>query len=929
MRRTFTILFLIGLCWPSWADAGQGDVADERQRLVGELGDRFGLVVYDPSGWDIADLRSLRQGAEALPISAWRSIDGPLTIEYIQRLCLFGMGRYNAQCPTFADGGQRFFIYDSPPIFGEGAVETLEILTVEEQRDLQVRRAIVHLAMVRLDRAFGWSQNLDWRAINGWPRRRGSPLNQDPWGYSRFLGMRSAHLDLVTFAEEFFVRPEDLLLEAAEESEFARERLQELDPDLTVTCQQFTKVRILGDRIRELDSQWEDPRRSLPHLQDGEPLCPAFQRWARPDLVDGFDIFLAAPTADQPESLYGHLLLHVRYRSDGRVRGEGFEPVYQFGAVTDTDVAPVDYFTRGLLGGFPTILELNSFRGVDRIFLQYQQRSLRRFSLQLTPEQSRHFLERIWEGERRIRYPYVFFPHNCASFLVDLLAPAVDPGLAQQQRRIVMPTDVLDMLADFENGEEGPLLVKRPDTLRSNREIADESVLRRRAIATSIANQVDDSQLVSALRSIARDLDSSDTNLRYQALERSLQVFDALLTDHPHLSEEAVDFLYESVLVERYFMQMAHFARRAVYARSAIEGREQTIEEQLDFRRQLYRHEDIEARLQAYNEFAAETEASIVAGRDREFTDQERAILDYEHLARQTYLTALQVQSELIDRHLPDWNGVEYLEARANAYAEEMRRIEAQSLGPSGRNRLVLGAGFDPQLASPTLEFSFSTMEDRLGELRSRGYRGSLESRVLSVDATIPFEPNALHNLQLDVVLFRYQSLERTYGPMRRGIMDSLGWSLDLRLVHDGRRDLMGSVEITGEILVPLWTGRDNVHHLVLHSGPAIRYDIHEEQATHFGAVAGIFGQLHLYGNYVNVVRFGLQTGHFVDLSPRWRFDVTARAESRHALFSLGQRPLVAIPFAEALWTTRDYRPDAPSDGFQTWRAGMKFELPF
>jgi hypothetical protein len=52
---------------------------------------------------------------------------------------------------------------------------------------------------------------------------------------------------------------------------------------------------------------------------------------------------LAAATADQPESLFGHLLLHVRYRDDQRVHTQGFEPVYQFGALTDEDVDPEEY----------------------------------------------------------------------------------------------------------------------------------------------------------------------------------------------------------------------------------------------------------------------------------------------------------------------------------------------------------------------------------------------------------------------------------------------------------------------------------------------------------------------------------------------------------------------------------------------------------
>ncbi len=924
---TFLALMLLLLAGTvAWADSA-ADEAD-RNSLVRELSDRFDITVEEPARWEVVDLHSVLRGAEALPTAAWRILEGPLVMEYRAQPCLFAMGRYNERCPTFGESRTHFYIYDSPPIQGEGPVETLSILTGEEQRDLQVRRAVIHMAMVQLDRNMGWSSTAEWRSINSWPKRRGTALNMDPWGYSRYLGMHSAHLDLVTFSEEYFVRPEDLLIERARQDPYVQARLDELDPDMTVACQQFTKRRILGDRLQEIDSRWEEPVRALPHIEDGQPECPAFVEWARPDHLDGFDLFLAAATANQPESLYGHLLLHVRYKSDGRVRGEGFEPVYQFGAVTDTDVSRLDYFVRGFLGGFPSILELNTFRGVDRLFLQYQQRSLRRYSLQLTDEQGLHFLERIWEGERRIRYPYVFLPHNCASFLVDLLAPAVDASLAEAQSRIVMPTDVLDTLADRNNGELGPLLVKRPDTLQSNREIAEDAVLKRRAILRSLLIDIEDATTASALSKLLEDLDANDPEHRQGAYEQAAQIFDALLSAQPELNQRSIDLLYQSVLVERYFMELAHFARRAVYA-SGAQGEPQTIDEHLARRRELYRNEDLEARIAAYNKLTGEAESLVATGSDREFTAREERILEYETITRGTYLTVLQVQSGLIDRHLPEWNGVAYLDEQSQAYYDRMKQLDERSQGPSGRNRLSLGAGWEPSTQTPTLELSFSMVEDRLGELRRRGYSGGLESRILSVDAVIPFDPDGLQNTQMDLVLFRYRTVDPTYGPLKDSIFDNMGWSVDLRVTHDGRRDLWASLAVTPTLLIPLWTTHQNIHHLVVEAGGALRYDVHGEQTTYAGAFAGIFGQLHLYGSYANVARFGVESGQYLTFGPQWRFDARAHASTRHALFSIGQRPLIIEPFVEALWTTRDYRSDAAEEGFQTWRGGLKMELPF
>lgn len=900
---------------------------------VSKLNRRFGLEIVDPDRWEAADLESLARGAATLPPVTWEKIEGPIRIEYGERRCMFSMGRYNERCPTFGDDRRHWFIYDPAPLHGKGPVARLEMLTAEEQRDIQLRRAVVHLAMIDLDDSFGWSEQSRWRTINGWSDGSDEPLNNDPWGYSRYLGMRSARLDLATFAEEFLVRPEDLLLERAEDSEDYRRRVADVDPNQTVVCQQFTRRRVLNDMLEELDGDWREPRRNLPHIEAGEPTCPAFEQWARPDDLDGFDLLLAAATADQPESLFGHLLLHVRYDGDGEVRGAGFEPVYQFGAITDQNIDPVEYLTRGLLGGFPSILELNTFRGIDRLFLQYQQRDLRRYRLNLTDEQSLRVLERIWEGERRIRYPYLFLSDNCASFLIDLLAPALELPLPERQGGIKMPTDVLDTLAEIDNGDLGALLEKRPGTLRSNRHVAEEAVLQRRALTEKLSQAIDPDERPDEHREfdeIVADLDSLDPDERHRAYRRLSSFFDRLLADEPELVQAVIDFVYHSVLVERYFMEMAHFARRTVYAQAQSNPTPRTTEDILERRRDIYRNEDMQARMEAFNEMAMEAEQVLTEGPDREWTEEEERILEYEEQIRETYMTVLGAQSQLIDRHKSDWSGVEYLDERSQAYRDAERRLDESSVEPSGRNRIAIGAGWGTTATEHAgVTGSYSLMEDRLGEIRRRGYRGDLGIRLLGLDATIPVVARPHEEMSLELILVEYQSLRQTHGPIRDGFFDRIGWSIDARIAHDGRRDLWGSAELTPSILFPLLTSTENVNHLVARAGLGIRYDIHRDQNPLVGADVGLFAQIHLYGDFANVVRFGASTGQFTEFGPRWRYDVRAEAESRHHLFELRQRPVMAVPFVESLWTNRDYREDAPADGFRTWRAGLRLEHAF
>ncbi len=894
---------------------------------------RLGIEVVNPDDLEPEELRSLLKGAEALPPAAWDAIRKPLEIEYIDEPCLFSMGRYNERCPTFEDDDQRrFYVYEATPLIGEGGVEQLEILTAEEQRDLQLRRAVVHLAMVHLDELFGWSQQQQWRAINGWPRGDGEALNRDPWGYSRYLGMQSSRLDLVTFGEEFFVRPEDLLAERAEDDDSANQRLADVDPDQTVTCRQFTKRRMFNDKLSQLDQNWEEPTRRLPKAVAQSEQCPAFERWARVDDLEGFELLLAAATSDQPESLFGHLLLHVRYNEDDEdgVGARGFEPVYQFGAITDTDVDIVEYYTRGFLGGFPSILELNTFRGIDQLFLGYQQRDLRRYRLQLTDQQQRQLLERIWEAERQIRYPYLFLTDNCASFLLDLLAPAVEVPIPNQRGPVVMPTDVLDTLAQLENGTEGSLLQKVAPTRRSNRNVAEQAVVQRRALVRKLADQLEDRPAdAEELQEILDRLDDTDPERRYDGYEQARTLFSLLLADKPDVADTVVDIMYHSVAIERYFRQMAHFARHSVYAQTHEEVDPVTIDEVLEQRRQIYRHDDMEARLKQFEELTVESERALADGPRRELTEREKQVVEYDEKTHHSYTAALQVHSHLVERYNPEWSGVQILDDNSEAWREEKERVKKLSQPASGRNTLSLGGHVRPTERVGVVDFSYSLMHDRLGEVRHRGYRGDVGARLLGVDASVPIAVDAGTRMRFDLVVASYQSLRGTYGPLRQGFFDLFGWGIDGRIVHDGRRNLWAAAELTPSVLLPLVTGDQSVNHLVAHTGVGLRYDVVDTQYPMAGLTGGLFGQLHLYGDYANVLRFGAETGHYAGLTPEWRFDVDATVQTRHLVATVGDRPVTLVPFGRLLWTTRDYRDDAPESGFRSWEAGMQVDLSF
>ncbi|RAL21229.1 hypothetical protein DL240_13945 [Lujinxingia litoralis] len=914
------------------AEAPRPSETPAASRASERLRDDFRIHVAPSPHWKPGELEAFEAGLRALPRSLSRELrHNEVHLVRRESHCLFGMGRYSQACPTFSSDHRTFYVYESPPLLGDGPVQAYAVLTADEQRELQLRRAAVHLAMTLEDGSRGWSRDFRWQRINGWHRKmRSGPHNQDPWGYQRPMGMRSAHLDLVTFAEAYFVRPEDLLLERVAEPGMGA-RLEELDPNMTLSCQHFTASRALNTFIGEMDPAWREPERSLPRSQLSGQSCPAFEQWARVDDLAGFDVLLAAATS-RPQSLYGHLLLHVKYKGGGLVRSEGFEPVYQFGAVTDANVDPVDYLVRGLLGGFPTVLELNSFRGVDRLILQYEQRNLRRYSLQLSPEQSRRLLERIWETERRVRYPYRFLSDNCASFLIDLMEPALEVDLPRERSGIVMPTDVLDTLATIENGAQGRLLIKRPDTLRSGREVAREAAQTRRALMMSLADAIDADRTQREDFDILLDaLEAPEPEVRAGAYTRLEALFDALAQRHPDRVQMLLDTLYNSVLVERFYMDNAHYARRALLYAAQGPGPKLSLDEILERRRQLYEDEDLVARAEAQAHWAAHTRITLDPSTVAWSPDQQ-AVLDQEARTRQTYLKALQTQSALIERHLPDWDGVAFLDARAQDYLERMQALDARSWRPSGRHRVRLSGATNTGMRA-NLQFSYSTIEDRLGEVRQRGYRGDIESRVLGLDLIAEPGPDlqsSLESLQAELVLFRYASLQRTYGAVRRSLLDALGWGLDLRLRHDGRRDLYYNLTLSPSLLLPIWRARDDVNHLVAGLGIHAALDGHRSTALLGGAELQLRAQVHLFGSYTNVLRLWATSAQVASLPGGWRYDLHAGAAAEFRLWEYGETPLVAGPFIDALFTNRDYRPESADEAyFSSWRAGVRVELPF
>lgn len=920
---------------PSWR-------AHEGGQLALALARDEQIYLTHPKRWSAREIAQFKQGVERLPATMRRSV-GPIQVERVRKTCLYGQGRYNEVCPTFDRPKLTFYLYDVPPLQGEGSTRGLTSLIAQERVDLQRQRAAAHMIMARYDQRHHWSERKRWRLINSWDSAGEKPFNVDSWAFSRYLGSRSAHLDLVTFAEEFFVRPEDIL--ASSDAPDAQARRDAFNVNLSLDCQEFTKQRIFKGFLAKVSPDWTPPARL------GAQGCPEFERWADLNSAQGVDLLLAAATSDRPESLYGHLLLAVRYESSTSVRSQGFEPVYQYGAVTDSNVNKLDYFSKGLFGGFYAVIQPNTFRGIDRLFLQYEQRTLRRYALNLSPKELRQVLERIWEAERHITYPYYFLSDNCASMLIDLLAPAIDSDLPEPIRAGLMPTEVLDVFAQVPVKERGPLLVKRAETHFSSREVAMSAVPQRRETLEGFIKRLDGvpGAELDKLRDLDSALDVREATKRqaaYATLQEQLtKVLKDYYAKHPKaaqqgkasLTRQAIDYLYYSSRIERYFMDLAFYRKRVLTVGAHKAPFIMTAEQQLQMRRDLYATEDIMARQEAILAWARQSDERLRDAPRREFTAEEQAELKKLDQTRDAYLAALDALATVIERFEPELDGVGYIDDKLKTFEAEQTRRDNLSMGPAGKGRYVIGAAISQQgdgaqnLGQPTgwLDLSASLVYERLGEQRRRGFRSDIESRALGVDAELRLDEQLLEQLKIDAVLFRFLTIEQRMGPVRRSWRDNFGWGIDVRLSHDGRRGLDFGAHAKLGYVYPIWQ-HDNVSSFLV---AGLLLDFRSDWGKSkdpdmLGLNAQLLGQLHLYGRYANVLRASIQTGQLGaldELSYQW--DMLAELSTEHVLMDINQQLLILKPYAKLELGSLQYLPN--QDHFMSWRAGLAVELPF
>ena len=753
-------------------------------------------------GWTPLLRSQLEQGLAALPKALRDFPGGPLELQLHLTPAPFGMGTGTDGLPDWSEGHRRFHLYAFAPISERRASWRLEELTADEQALLWRERAVVHAVMQRWEDEHRLSNRPSWRYLNGWLTAFERPLsfseralNLADAAYSRARGKQSAQLDLLTFAEEHFVPAESVHPGA-------------LPEDDTIRCQEFSKGRVLEQLLAEHKLVEPSPR--LP--------CPAFDAWADLKHLEQLEVLLVQATGRRAASLFGHVLIRPVMGESGTVRGPSFDTAIQLAAITDPETG-LRHLATGIVGGYRMTVFTVSWRDFEREMLEDEQRSIRRFRLQLDPAQKRQVLERSWELERRGEFDYQFFSDNCAAGLQWLLQSALGEQLAlvNPGNWIIAPGAVVDGLSLSTLGGR-PLLSRLHDDLESSTERAERSEGQRAVIEARVLSQLpsDVAPLWAEHFEQTRVFSPATRVAAYAWLQERTRA-------------QPLRILYDwwalSVRIERLSVDLATTALRALNRRTVLPGPAvpydpiaELVARQKSFEREseLQRHWMVLDR-------ADKAQAALAALPHRPYSssEQEEASAAHESLEAFDRLTAM--HGELVSERYSQLDGNAWLEADRAQKTGVRAVIDSQSLPQSGSWQTQVGGGawLDARgLVRPVIAIQSAALAELLGDQRIRGFHRSAELRIL--EAELIFEPRLgwPEVVQSHFTLFAFRSIRRELPMVDDGKLSRLGWGVDLNTDFRSGRTLPSRTSLSGELIAVPW--RDPVHASFLSVGAGV-----------------------------------------------------------------------------------------------------------
>ncbi|RKI66654.1 DUF4105 domain-containing protein [Corallococcus sp. AB049A] len=755
-----------------------------------------GIVLRGDAARDAWLVTDVEAGLEALPPAMRRPPGGRLEFVLHPEPAPLGLGDGTKARPDWSEQREQFHLYRYAPSEERRATLRLSRLTDTESAHLWRRRAVVHAVMQRWDDARGWSKRPQWRRLDGWLLPFERPLT---WkesasityagAFSRARGQVSASLDFVTFAEELFVPVESLRPDA-------------LPVDDQVRCQEFSKARALSEFITEA-------RLGTLPAKGG---CPAFDAWAEADALSHLEVLLVAASGRQPQSLFGHLLLRPVWREGARVQGPGFERVVQLVALTGMEEKGLGYLMKGMTGGYNTVFLTGTLGDITHESLELEQRTIRRFRLNLTPGESQRMLERIWELERRGYLGYYFFTDNCAAALLFLLNGSLENGrhVSAPGMLWVLPTATLDTLAKTNvvdaKGGTVPLLEHVPDAFESTGDRARRARVEQERLLTKLATLLP-SRALEPLHHVHRQLQSPEPGVRRQAYAQLPHAVTTALDARADTREALHAYVAHAVRVERAAVDQAEAEKLAIERERlvAVElkgagGAAQGVKD----RQRLFEREDaMQRKLAVLDRTALLQQALDTATKRLPTPDELKALVRAEH-TEAAFAAATEAQGTLNDGPFADVDPRVFL-AKDHEQKKEAETTWARgALRESGAARMVVSGGVDfPEVgaARPVVSLRTSAMNESLGDARLHGFQSSSELRVLDGELSVEPRWGVPRIIGSRLTLVGYRTLLPELPQQQRSLSDSLGWGAEARMSTDIDRPLPYRATVEAEAL--------------------------------------------------------------------------------------------------------------------------------
>jgi len=229
-------------------------------------------------------------------------------------------------------------------------------------------------------------------------------------------------------------------------------------------------------RLRQVFPRlWQRPVRrwaeatDLPASLRAPPPCAAYEAWAQRPRIERIEIVLATPSTLSMASMFGHVFLRLVQRpEDESLALEDRTVAFLVENAVPVEEDPL-YAWKGIAGRFEATLVERSLLETYRTYVVAEGRDLRRFRLNVSPEETDALLERLWSLEHAGRFRYRFFASNCATLMVDLINSVLPPDrqVRYPEALATTPAGTLEGYAGAAAADGGPLVTFIPDTILS------------------------------------------------------------------------------------------------------------------------------------------------------------------------------------------------------------------------------------------------------------------------------------------------------------------------------------------------------------------------------------------------------------------------------------------------------------------------------